>query len=60
MDWQPRIKPPPSVHELITDDGMPMESNSRVEKLHANIAGVLDTWITRLIRRVRGKVRFDA
>lgn len=30
MDWQPRIKPPPSVHELITDDGMPMESNRHV------------------------------
>ena len=30
MNWQPLIKPPPSVHELITDDGMPMESNRHV------------------------------
>ncbi|HEX2570141.1 MAG TPA: Uma2 family endonuclease [Polyangia bacterium] len=30
MDWPPRIKPPPSVHELITDDGIPLESNRHV------------------------------
>jgi Uma2 family endonuclease len=30
MNWQPLIKPPPSVRELITDDGMPMESNRHV------------------------------